>query len=116
MSRVFYHGASIQDGFKGRVNRSKLTIKDSRRALTSGPNILDIIGSGIWGSETGPPEAVDFSGDGAGIGGGGISSEAFPALDRVVAAVLFVPLLAVFGGIASQRGRSREGSSHETHK
>ena len=70
---------------------------------------MDIIGSGIWGAETGvapvPPATVDFSGDEAGIGGGGISSEAFPALVRVVAAIVFDPLFArgaAFGGIAPQ--------------
>jgi predicted outer membrane repeat protein len=56
---------------------------------------LDIIGSGIWGAEPGvatvPPETVDFSGDEAGTGGGGISSEGFPALGRVAAAVVFDP-------------------------
>lgn len=41
-----------------------------------------------------PPETVDFAGDEAGIGGGGISSEAFPALGRVIVAVDFDPFLA----------------------
>ena len=95
--------------FKDHVNSTELTIKHSRNSLTSGPNILDDIGSGIWGAETGlataPAETVDFSGDEAGIGGGGISSEAFPTLARVVAAIVFEPFLArgaVFGGIAPQ--------------
>lgn len=97
------------------VNSTELTIKHSRNALTSGPKILDIIGSGIWGAETGvvtvPLETVDFSGDETGIGGGGISSDAFPVLARVVPAVVFEALLArgaVFGGIASQLSSNQE--------
>lgn len=92
---------------KDYVDSTELTIKHSRNSLTSGPNILDAIGSGIWGAATGlatvPAETADFSGDEGGIGGGGISSEAFPALARVVAAMVFEPFLArgaVFGGIA----------------
>jgi hypothetical protein len=59
-----------------------------------------------------PPETVDFAGDEMGIGGGGIRSEAFPALGRVVVAV-FDPFLArgvVFGGISLQV------RSNEIHK
>ena len=105
MSRVSYKEPPCE----GFVSDTELTIKHSRNALTSGPNILDIIGSGIWAAETGvstvPPATVDFSGDEAGIGGGGISSEAFPALVRVVAAIVCDPLFArgaAFGGIAPQ--------------
>ena len=68
---------------------------------------MDVIGSGTWGAGTGvatvPLETVDFPGDEAGIGGGGMSSEAFPALVRVVVVVVFGPFFArcpVFGGIA----------------
>jgi hypothetical protein len=68
---------------------------------------LDAIGSGIGGAEIGvatvSPETVDFSGDEAGNGGGGISSEAFPTLVRAVAAVVFDAFFArgaAFGGIA----------------
>lgn len=52
-----------------------------------------------------PPGTVDFAGDETGIGGGGISSDAFPALGRIVVAVVFDPFLArgaAFGGIALQ--------------
>ena len=109
MNRAFYNGTPSRT-VKDHVNSTELTIKHSRNSMTSGPNILDDIGSGIWGAETGlatvPAGTVDFSGDEAGIGGGGISSAAFPALARVVAAaVVFEPFLArgaVFGGIAPQ--------------
>lgn len=70
---------------------------------------MDINGSGAGGATTGvataPPGTVDFAGDETGIGGGGISSDAFPALCRVVVGVVFDPFLpraAAFGGIELQ--------------
>lgn len=62
-----------------------------------------------------PPETVDFAGDETGIGGGGMSSEAFPTLGRAVVAVVFDAFLArgvAFGGIALHLGRNGSTRIH----